>query len=862
MTDFVVSLDYPGARLPSIAGGKGASLAKMRGMGLPVPSGFVVTAEAFRRCNFPLPEDMELVLSEKDPTHLDVLEPLCQAARQAILSQEIPEEVASAVGTAYAQMGEGVAVSVRSSATAEDRAWASFAGQYDTFLNVVGPNDLLRYLSQVWASLYSTRAVAYRMRLGVPHRSVSMAVVVQRQLQPQAAGVLFTRDPVTGYEGHYQVNAALGLGEGVVAGLALSDTFTVDSATGEVVSQVLSRKDSMIALAPGGGVAPSPVPNEHQNAPALTQEELSRLGSLAHQVTQLFQADQDIEFAVQDGDVWLLQSRPITAMSDPPPFPVVWEEPGDAEFTWTRDRFAGPGPMFKLQEDATGFYAEGERVCFQETGAPMASNHILRMFNGFAYSRAPVGADAEASERQKEHADRDRAYQKRGTSLYEAEIGPQVEQTLAELRRFRPRRASIAALVEHLESAMQAYGHVMGGLHWSMAAGTHMDWPSTYREITGEPEVASGTLLQSIPNKTTQLVRRLRNLGRLVQQGPDLTRIFQERAYHQLWEGPLSTQAAVQHFRTRLQGLLRTYGTRTGRGFGSSVYFTASTWNMDPQQPLEIIASYAQQDLDALERLEIKAKRSRRQAERRVRRMLSNDPELLRRFNRNLAVAVDRVKQMENHNHIMEQGVNGALREAIHWTGLGLVREGLLDNPDDVLHLALAELRELAESGGLGNLRELAQEREEEIKKRSNLRPPAALGKARPPRTLAANPRSMYDVPPDAGLDGHLLRGTGASPGKASGRARVVPVNVTLPHVEKGDILVAQNAGPAWTPILPLLGGLVLDQGAVFQHAALVAREYGIPAVVMTRDATRVIVEGQAITVDADQGIVDLMPAL
>ncbi|MBF8266720.1 MAG: hypothetical protein HW388_228 [Dehalococcoidia bacterium] len=861
MTNFVITLDYPAARLPAVAGGKGASLARMRSVGLPVPSGFLVTIEAFHRCNFTLSENLERELANTDPANLTALEPLCQAARQAILSQGVHDEVASAVAAAYAEMGDGVAVSVRSSATAEDQAWASFAGQYDSFLNIVEPDDLLQRLSQVWASLYSTRAVAYRLRLGLPHRSASMAVVVQRQLRPRAAGVLFTRDPVTGHGGHYLVNAALGLGEGVVAGRAPSDTFTVDGATGEVLSQVLARKDVMMTLAPGGGVEPSPVPTGQQDAPTLTQQELAQLGRLAYQVTQLFRADQDIEFAVQDDEVWLLQARPLTGMGEPPPFPVVWEDPADAELTWTRDQSGGRGPSFRLQEDAARFYAEGLRVCFQETGTPMARSHLLGFFNGFAYSHSPVMANAEVSERQDRHAARDSAYQEQGTSLYEREIRPQVEQTLAELAKLRSKKASLVVLVDHLEHALEAYGHVMGNLHWSMAAAdTRVDWPSTYREITGESEVASGTLLQAIPNKTTRLVHRLRNLGRLVQQDPDLTAIFQERAYHNLWEAPLRSRPSVRHFRTRLRGLLRTYGLRTGRGFGSAIDFTSPTWNMNPQQPLDMIASYVQQDLGALERLETQGRRSRRQAERRVRRMLSSDPERLRHFNRDLAMAVEGVKRMENHNHIMEQGVNGALREAIYWTGQRLVRVGLLDNPDDVLHLALAELRELAEGRGPDNLKALVQERSEEFKARSRLRPPATLGKVGPPGTLPPNPGAMYDIPPGAGVDGLLLRGTGASPGKVTGRARVVSMTPALPQVERGDILVAPNVGPAWTPILPLLGGLVLNAGAVFQHAALVAREYGLPAVIMTRDATRVIVDGQTITVDGDQGIVDLLP--
>ena len=217
-SDLLVSLDQPAARLPNVAGGKGAALAKMRAAGLPVPFGFVATAQAFRLSTFSLPQDLERQLDAADPSDVDTLEPLCLLARQTIAQAGVPEEVASAVVAAHRGAGDGLAMAVRSSATAEDQPWASFAGQYDTFLNVVGHQAVLDRLLEVWASLYSTRAVAYRMRLGVPHSSVGMAVVIQQQLQPKAAGVLFTLDPATRRDGQYVVNAALGLGEGVVSG--------------------------------------------------------------------------------------------------------------------------------------------------------------------------------------------------------------------------------------------------------------------------------------------------------------------------------------------------------------------------------------------------------------------------------------------------------------------------------------------------------------------------------------------------------------------------------------------------------------------------------------------------------------------
>ncbi len=307
----------------------------------------------------------------------------------------------------------------------------------------------------------------------------------------------------------------------------------------------------------------------------------------------------------------------------------------------------------------------------------MTRNHIVRFFNGYPYVRPPDVTDAELMERTRRHRERDQAYRDEGTSLYEAEIVPETEQTLAELRKFRPRGASLPALVTHLEQATKAYSRVMGDLHWRMAGAImQQDWPSTYHQITGEPEVASGTLLQAIPNMTTRLVKRLRGLARLVQEDAELNAVFKEHAYHLLNEAPLRTKPAVSRFRTRFRRLLQDYGLRSGRGFGSGVGFTAPTWNMEPGQPLGLIASYADQDLEHLEGLDVRARQARKCAEQRVRRQLASDPERLRQFEAALPGAVEVVNRMENHNHIMEQGVTAPSARpstgwAVGWCAIG-----------------------------------------------------------------------------------------------------------------------------------------------------------------------------------------------
>ncbi|MCZ6614501.1 MAG: PEP-utilizing enzyme [Chloroflexi bacterium] len=858
MADLALALDQPAARLFVVSGGKGARLARMKSAGLPVPSGFIVTTDAFRSAGFALSDDLDRSLAAVDPADVGTLEVLCKSARQAIARSGVPDKVASAVRTAYDELGDTLPVSVRSSATSEDQHAASFAGQYDSFLNVIGLEAVLDRILKVWESLYSTRAVAYGLRLGIPHQSASMAVAVQKQLYPHAAGVLFTQDPVSGNEGRYSINVSLGLGEGVVAGDVPSDAFALDSNTLEIVEQKIARKVAKFAPSRVGGVERVEVPDEHQRVPALSEGQLSDLGKLSRRVVDLFYGHQDIEFAVDEDGVNLLQARPVTGDARVPPFEVDWEEPGDAHKTWIRGQgMLGQAPVYLLQEDAIRVYVKSSEMCFEETGAPQARNHIIRFFNGYPYVRSPDVGDKELSGRQERHLSRDEAYREKGTTLYEAEIRPQVERALADFATFRPKRASLEALLHHLERAIQAYGHVMGNLHWSMAGVTRFDWPTKYSEITGEAEVASGVLLQAIPNKTTRLVGRLRNLARLVQEDPELRVIFQENAYHRLREHELLERRAVQRFRVRFRSLLREYGLRTGAGYGSFMEFAAPTWNMDPRQPLQLVAAYAQHDLDALDRLEGAAKRGRKNVMRRIRRLLANDPDRLSELNSNLAMAVETVNRMENHNHLMEQGVTGALREAIFWIGTGLVRDGLLDHPDDVLHVSMDELRQITDGNRPHDLRTMVGERRDTFQSRARLRPPPTLGSGGPE---PVSPMAAYQPPVESGLDGLSLRGVGASPGTAIGLANLAAPGSALPNVEAGDILVAQNVGPAWTPILPLLGGLVLDEGAVFQHAALVAREYGIPAVIMTRDATSVIVAGQRIRVDANRGIVELTP--
>ncbi|MGW9069158.1 PEP/pyruvate-binding domain-containing protein, partial [Streptomyces yangpuensis] len=310
----------------AIVGGKAAHLGALsRIEGVHVPDGFCVTTKAFRRIIDTTPSVGGLLdrLAHVTPGDRETIRMLSAQIRRAVEATPVPDDLAAEITRALARSGEGAAAyAVRSSATAEDMPTASFAGQQDTYLNVVGPAAVLRHISRCWASLFTERAVTYRLRHSIDHRTVHMAVVVQRMVFPDASGILFTADPVTGHRKVATVDAGFGLGEALVSGLVNPDVFTVRD--GEVVSRAISAKQRAVTALPGGGTQEVAIEARRQEEPALTDAQAVRLVALGRRIEAHFGRPQDIEWCLVDGDFRIVQSRPITTL-----FPVP--ESGDRD---------------------------------------------------------------------------------------------------------------------------------------------------------------------------------------------------------------------------------------------------------------------------------------------------------------------------------------------------------------------------------------------------------------------------------------------------------------------------------------------------------------------------------------------------
>src|SRR4051794_18076213 len=318
---YVLGFQEIGQTQVAVVGGKGAHLGELsRIEGLRVPAGFCVTTDAFQRimAEASTLDDRLDRLSRLKPSDREAIRTISAEIRRTFERIAMPGDLAAAITRSLARLGEDAAYAVRSSATAEDLPTASFAGQHDTYLNIVGSKAILLHVSRCWASLFTERAVTYRLRNGLDHRKVRMAVVVQQMVFPDAAGILFTADAVTGNRKVASVEASFALGEALVSGRVNADVFKVRD--GEIVANAIGTKQLAIHALPAGGTQQVAIDPERQDQPALTDAQVVRLAALGRQIEAHFGCPQDIEWCLVDDDFRIVQSRPITTLF---PIPAV-----------------------------------------------------------------------------------------------------------------------------------------------------------------------------------------------------------------------------------------------------------------------------------------------------------------------------------------------------------------------------------------------------------------------------------------------------------------------------------------------------------------------------------------------------------
>lgn len=849
--------DVTGDDLPRV-GGKAAPLGALLGAGFPVPAGVCVTTAAFQVAIEPVVAAIDTALAGADMHDATVASRVATAIAGILGDLRVPDGVTGAVEAALGTLGPGP-FAVRSSAVGEDRTDASFAGQYDTVIGVRERDEVLQAIVTCWRSFYSANALAARARAGAVEGD-AMAVLIQPIVVAECAGVALSVDPVEGSRECATIDAAWGLGVGVVDGSAPTDTYWVRRRDRAVDRRTVTVKDTRLELR-DGLLERARVPDERQRAACLPDAWATRVAELALAAEWFAGRAQDIEWAIAAGRLWLLQSRPVTGVREEvaavPPFPVEWREGEDRRF-WSLVEGPAPGSLQPLVRDCLAIDSEAWNEAAQFSG--QGDVWEMRAFGGRLYRAARNTIMGDGDRRVRSRAMDGmarRLLQQHGLTSWDL-WGPEIERETDRLRAFDLAGASADALLMHYQDTLGAFRrHWM--VHWLMM------WikeplVDAYSAVTGRegPEVIEEVipLLDGDRTPLTDLLDGLYRLGRTAMGMPRVAALLRERppdVMERLRDLPEATP-----FLSELDAFLGVFGERTGSGFGSAVHPLAPTWRETPELVLALTSPYLD---ESSEKPSVGMAWVRQSLDERIEALCAAcpDPNAVAEFLRQIGLYRRAKAALEVHNHYIDQMAGGCLRLATMEIARRFVAAGALTEPDDILWLSMAEILDGLQSAvPPDSWKGTVLARKAEGAAWSELTPPPVMGP--PPGDLPARPAFGDDVKAETRILG-VLRGQGGSPGTVRGRARIVAMETVLPELEPGDILVARNAGPLWTPLFPRIAALVLDEGAFGQHACATARECGIPAVINTRYATREIVEGAMIVVDGSAGTVRVVDA-
>ena len=885
-------------------GGKARTLARLAAAGLPVPPGFVVTSDAFAP---PPPADAPSADGQRAvPTLPEFLADAIRAAYAelgrrlgepeppvAVRSSAAAEDLhhASFAGQYDTFLGvRGAGAVVEYVARCWESLWSDRVASYRARVGADGT-----------AGTAGVDGAGGHGGAGGHVPPPAMAVLVQALVAADAAGVAFTADPMTGARTHVALNAAWGLGQSVVDGAVEADTYRVDRASLTVTVQSIGDKATTTGVGPDA--ARVPVDEARRRAPCLTPAQAVQVAVLAIQAESAIGAPADVEWALARGGVWLLQARPITtgaakeAVQDAPAatggqagapgeagapagagptpaFPFQWPDAAAPNIHWElwriwRQDGDATEPLRPLDGDIWASFHRTWPNAASITGKDRTSRAL--QLNGYLYTaEVDTPGPPEERERRREAFQRPAdALHERGENYFQAVIFPEVEAGNRRLAGVDVAALAPPDLATHLEEALRWHERSWT-LHWCWPQNTPTDrFVAFYKELTGEAsDDGAKQLLAYVPTKLSEAVDGLVDLARTVQRQPALAALFAAANSQRVLDDLDRTEGGAA-FRRQLDAFLEQQGLRCGAGFGTERGHCLPGWRDDPTLVIDLVRRYVPQDLDLVlaARAAAVAERDRRAEE--VRSAIA-DAEQRARFDFLLDAARRHFAAFEDHNYHIDSAANSLLHRAVTAAARRLAAAGRLAAAADVwwlhAHEIAAALRGLDAGASAGaaapaeapNWPQLAVARKALHEWYRSLTPPSTLGAPAPPKEPkqpgSEPPAASGAAPAEPDPQRLLVKGQRGSAGCATGRVRLIPRDALVPDVERGDVLVAHNAGPIWTPVFPLLAAVVLDEGVLFQHAMLTCREYGVPAVFQTKDATRRLQEGQRVTVDADHG--------
>lgn len=855
----------------ALAGGKGANLGELSQIDeILVPNGFCVSTGAFRKIieeASQLDELLEQLALLKLEDRTKITE-LSAEIRQIIEEMPISDEISAEIVAYLAKSGDRLAYAVRSSATAEDLPTASFAGQQDTYLNIVGAESILHHISKCWASLFTERAVIYRIQHGFDHRKVHLAVVVQQMVFPEAAGILFTADPVSGHRKITSIDASFGLGEAMVSGIVNADVYKIQN--GELIEKKIPTKKVAIYALPEGGTQEQRLGPLQQIAQVLSDEQILVLAATGSKIEAHFGHPQDIEWCLVDDKFYIVQSRPITTL-----FPIP--EANDTENhvyisvghqQMMTDPIKPLGLSFYLMVTSAPMRKAGGRLFVDvsklmiapqtrknvleamEQSDPLIKDALMKVLErGDFLQVMPDDAPQQSEEQAPKVALTTGARKKVANDpIIITDLIKRNEESLATLKHEIKAKAG----VELFDFIRQDIGNIkqfladIRSMNVILGAMDAIVWINEQVcEWLGEKKVAD-TIAQSVPhNITSEMGLALLDVADVIRPYSGLIDYLQQvkdddfMAKLPAFEGGEAAREAIEDFLNR-------YGMRCA----GEIDITRTRWSEKPATLIPMIVN----NIRSFEPGE-----SRRKFEQGKKESYEKEQDILTRLKQlpDGEQKAEEVKQMisliRNFMGYREYPKYYIVsryfvyKQAMMQEAEKLVQAQVLAEKEDCYYLSFDEFQEVVGTNRLDY--GLIKQRKEDYRQYEKLTPP---------RVITSDGEIVTGKYKREHLPANALVGLPVSAGVIEGRARVI-LNMAEADIEDGDILVTAFTDPSWTPLFVAIKGLVTEVGGLMTHGAVIAREYGLPAVVGVENATKLIRDKQRIRVHGTEGFVEVL---
>jgi phosphoenolpyruvate synthase/pyruvate phosphate dikinase len=836
----VVFFDQPDSAAGSLVGGKGANLILLTSAGFPVPPGFVVTSDAYQQFIESAPW-LESALGRLDYHRPDVLREQCAQIRRRLIDAELPPDVQQSIHAALQKIEpeklEESAFAVRSSSTFEDLAQAAFAGQHDTYLNVRGPAKILDRVRACFASLWEDRAVLYRRHQGFSQTEARMAVVVQRQIDCEVAGVGFSIDPIGGRMDRLIINANYGIGESVVSGEGEIDQFEILKPTLQIAERAIGHKEHHVLAMQAGDVESRPVPAHLVDHPCLTDEQITAIAGLLKRVEDHYGWPQDIEWGIKSGHLYLLQSRPVTTLQP----------------DWTRDESAErfPNPMTPLSWD---FISVAFRASLSHSlslmGLPALKGDWFQIFDHYIFGNQnavrlvamfrPLKA-RNAAELIAEIP----ALRRRFAWVMDLPVNwaRDLDRYLIRLGHLqsRPDPATLADAWKLISDVLEtAADYFRPNIAISMTqSGLHRLLHGLIIMVVGPAQampILDG-LLTGCQTKTAIVNREIHDMAALAAQTPSLRAELLDRGGRPFFDSGRLT--AYPAFAARFQRFLEDHGHRE-----VDMDYCQPTWSGHPWIVLDSVvlllrAPTLENPTESMRAQRIRYAQTEQQ-------FMASVPDELRFFFRELIALTRTYTMLDDLEHYQTTRINPLAYRAALAMGRLLRDLGVFEDPADIFFLNKGDVEALA-ANPTPDLIETCRKK-------------ATTAKASYRHAFAQAPESTSQPAGSApsATSGNVLRGLPGSPGRATGKAFRVRGPEDFARFPNRAVLIARTTNPAWTPLFYAASAIITESGGPLSHGAVTAREMGLPAVMSVRGIMNLITDGQTLSVDGTTGIVEI----